>query len=54
MEIFNLFVITQFSNSCKYACCRLAAVSCLEFCVRIVRLSLYDNMCVFGSVCVGT
>ena len=31
VETFSLFVV---SNTCKYACCCLAVVSCLEYCVR--------------------
>ena len=28
LETFSLFVVIQFSNSCMYACCCQAAVSC--------------------------
>ena len=53
VETFSLFVVIQFSNSCMHVCCCLAAVSRLECCVRIVRLSAYESICVFGSLGVG-
>ena len=50
VETFILFAIIQLTNSCRYNCCCLAAVSCLESSVRFVRSSVYESTCVFGSV----
>ena len=50
VETFSPLVEIQFSDSCKYACCCLATVSCSECLIRIVRLSSYERTCVFGFV----
>ena len=43
VRTFSLFVKIQFSNSCKYDCCCLAAVLYLESCARIVRSVAYES-----------
>ena len=53
VKICSLFIVIQFSNSCNYVCCCMTVVSCLEHCVRIVRLSAYHRTCVFGPVAAG-
>lgn len=47
---FSLFVVIQFSYSCKYACCCLAAVSCLGYYCKDREIIGHGNTCVFGSV----
>ena len=43
VKTYSLLVVTQFSNSCKYDCCCLAAVPWLKYCVRIVRSTTSDS-----------
>ena len=53
VKILSLFVVTQFYISCKYDCCYLASVSYSECCAMIVKSSMNESTCVFGSVGVG-
>lgn len=50
VETLSLFVVIEFSNSYNYSSYCLAAISCLEYCIRIARSSAYDSTCVFGSM----